>query len=223
MTANRSPRTLIDYERATEAVHRIARRHFGWPGIQSHSSPPVSGSAKIDVPIKQFRTGKLRTATLPELAPWGREHANAQKIGAGTINKLLGARASRSADGRAGNSLLPDDWADPFADMRCGRGRQRDARRSRPEELAEPSSARLYSRRVSVHKGGQVKRRSGCPCSLCSGGERLSELAGLRASDVVPQRDQIGSTPLFTFTPRPRQVRGSRRRSRIATSLCILN
>ena len=70
-----------------------------------------------DVPIKRFRTGKLRQATLPELAEWGREHPEAPKIAASTINKLLGGvqavrRWARSAD------LVPDDWADPFADLR---------------------------------------------------------------------------------------------------------
>jgi hypothetical protein len=69
------------------------------------------------MPVRRLRTGKLRDATLPELAQWGREHPEAQKIAATTINKLLGGvqavgRWARSAD------LVTDDWSDPFADIR---------------------------------------------------------------------------------------------------------
>jgi hypothetical protein len=73
-----------------------------------------------DVPIKRFRTGKLLRATLSELAAWGREHPDAPKIGAGTINKLLGALQSI---GRwaCKEGLVDDEWADPFADMRLER------------------------------------------------------------------------------------------------------
>ena len=65
------------------------------------------------MPIERFRTGKLRNATLPELAEWGREHPEAQKIAASTINKLLGQAVGRWARGLA--DLIPEEWADPFS------------------------------------------------------------------------------------------------------------
>jgi hypothetical protein len=67
--------------------------------------------------IPHKSTGKLLEAPLPELAQWGREHSEAQKITAATINKLLGGVQAVCRWARK-EHLLPDDWADPFADMR---------------------------------------------------------------------------------------------------------
>src|SRR5439155_3512131 len=41
--------------------------------------------------VPRHRSGKLRTATLPELSAWGREHPSVPRVGPGTINKQLGA------------------------------------------------------------------------------------------------------------------------------------
>ena len=112
---NRSPRTAQEYEYAIKlfgelygdmplaAIRKTQARQFR--------------QALQDVPIKRFRIGKLLTATLPELAAWGREHPDAQKIGAATINKLLGALQSIGRWARK-EDLVPEEWADPFADMR---------------------------------------------------------------------------------------------------------
>jgi hypothetical protein len=112
---NRSPRTVQEY--------KYAIKLFG----ELHGDMPLAALRKTkvrqfrealqDVPTKPFRTGKLLRATLPELAAWGREHPHAQKIGAGTINKLLGALQSIGRWARK-EDLVPEEWADPFADMR---------------------------------------------------------------------------------------------------------
>jgi hypothetical protein len=113
----RSPRTLIDYDRATKLFTEL------------HGDIPVASIRRVqakgfrealkNVPLK--RTGKLLKAPLPELAQWGHEHPEAQKISAATINKLLGGVQTICRWARK-EHLLPDDWADPFADMRLDEG-----------------------------------------------------------------------------------------------------
>lgn len=73
--------------------------------------------ALMDVP--KLRKGNLLTASLPELAEWGRQHPEAQKIAASTINKQLGAVQAVCVYGSE-NALIPDDaqWADAFSKLR---------------------------------------------------------------------------------------------------------
>lgn len=65
------------------------------------------------------RTGSLREASLPQILEWSQKHPDAQRISAGTVNKLLGAVQAISVWGRD-NGLIPDDssWADAFSGMR---------------------------------------------------------------------------------------------------------
>jgi integrase len=135
-----------------------------------------------DVPVRQLRTGKLRDATLPDLAQWGREHPEAQKIAATTINKLLGgvqavARWARKED------LVPDDWSDPFADMRV----EEDESERAPFEIEELRV--IFGSPVFTEgqrpAGGKGEAAFWLPLLALFTGARRSELAGLRASDVV--------------------------------------
>ena len=129
-----------------------------------------------DVPVKQFRTGKLRTATLPELAAWGREHANAQKIGASTINKLLGALQSVCRWARR-EELVPDNWTDRFADMRVD-GNESERAPFETKEL-RASLVHLCSLKVITLKAGRVRQRSGYPLALFTG-SRLEDSRALK-------------------------------------------
>jgi hypothetical protein len=112
---NPSPRTLQDFE---YAVRLFGQLHGDMPVAQIRRSHAREfREALRNVPVRRLRTGRLRNATLPELAQWGHEHPEAQKIAPTTINKLLGgvqavARWARSED------LVPDEWSDPFADIR---------------------------------------------------------------------------------------------------------
>jgi integrase len=135
-----------------------------------------------DMPVRRLRTGKLRDATLPEVAQWGREHPEAQKIAATTINKLLGGvqavgRWARSAD------LVTDDWSDPFADIRI------DAEESKraPLETKEPQA--IFNTPVFTDgerpEGGQGEAAFWLPLLALFTGARLGELTGLRVSDVA--------------------------------------
>jgi len=127
---NRSPRTVQEYE---YAIKLFGELHGAMPlATMRQTQARQYRRALQDVPIKRFRIGKLLTATLPELAAWGHEHPDAQKIGAGTINKLLGALQSIGRWARK-EDLVPEEWADPFADMRLD---QDDSDRA-PFELRE--------------------------------------------------------------------------------------
>ena len=78
-----SPRTLQDFEHAIKLFVQLHGDLSVGQIRKSHARE--YRDALRDVPVKRFRTGKLRNATLPELAEWGREHSEAQKIGASTI------------------------------------------------------------------------------------------------------------------------------------------
>jgi hypothetical protein len=58
-----------------------------------------------------------RAKPLPELSEWGQKHPDEQKISAGTINKQLGGVQAACRWARR-EHMLPDEWADPFAEMR---------------------------------------------------------------------------------------------------------
>ena len=177
---NRAPRTAQEYE---HAIKLFGELHGGISLVTIRRNHARQFREALQaVPIKRFRTGKLRTATLPELATWGREHANAQKIGAGTINKLLGALQSVCRWARR-EELVPDDWTDPFADMRVEGGESERA----PFETKELQA--IFSSPVFTegHRpdGGKGEAAFWLPLLALFTGARLGELAGLRASDVV--------------------------------------
>jgi integrase len=177
---NPSLRTSQDFE--------YSIRLFG----QLHGEMPVAHVRKSharefrealrDVPVRRLRTGKLRDATLPKLAQWGREHPDAQKIAATTINKLLGGvqavgRWARSAD------LVPDDWSDPFADLRI------DAEESERAPFESKELQVIFNTPIFTDSqrpaGGKGEAAFWLPLLALFTGARLGELTGLRASDVV--------------------------------------
>jgi len=181
-------RTLQDYERAINLF------------VQLHGDTPVNQikrtharqlrEALQNVPRK--RTGKLLKAPLPEIVEWGRQYPEAQKITPATINKLLGGvqaicRWARKED------LLPDDWADPFAEIRL----EEDESERAPFELDELKT--IFSSSVFTNgerpKGGQGEAAYWLPLLALFGGGRLSELAGLRVSDIA-HNTMIGATAI---------------------------
>lgn len=185
----RSPRTLIDYERAIKLFTEL----HGDASIASvrRAQAREFREALKDLPLK--RTGQLLRATLPELAQWGREHPEAQKISAATINKLLGGVQAICRWARK-EHLLPDDWADPFADMRL----DEDESQRAPFELDELRT--IFSTPVFTEgerpKGGHGEAAFWLPLLSLFGGERQGELAGLRASDVA-NNELIGAVSIY--------------------------
>ncbi len=195
-SGNRSGRTLQDFQ---HAIKLFVELHGDMRVAQirrSHAREFVK--ALRDVPVRHLRTGKLRNATLPELAQWGREHPEAQKIAASTINKLLGGvqavgRWARSED------LVPDAWADPFADIRI----DEDESERAPFETDELQV--IFNTPVFTEgerpEGGRGEAAFWLPLLALFTGARLGELSGLRASDVV--HDQaIGAISLHITADR---------------------
>ena len=188
----RPRRTVDEYERA---ITLFTELHGDLPIAQiKRAHARQFREALRDVPRK--RTGKLLKAPLPELAQWGREHPEAQKIGAGTVNKLIGGvqavcRWARRED------MLPDDWADPLAEMRL---EEQESGRA-PFELGELKA--IFGTPVFTKgerpKGGRGEAAFWLPLLALFGGERLSELAGLRISDVI-HNQLIGGDCIF-ITP----------------------
>lgn len=132
--------------------------------------------------VPRTRTGKLLEAPLPELSEWGQQHPHEQKIAAGTINKLLGGIQAVCRWARK-EHLLPDEWADPFAEMRL----EEDPSDRAPFELNDLQA--IFSAPVFTQgerpKGGQGEAAFWLPLLALFGGERLGELAGLRVSDIA--------------------------------------
>jgi integrase len=177
---NRSPRTAQEYE---YAIKLFGELHGDMPlAAVRKSHARQFREALQTVPIRRFRTGKLQTATLPELATWGREHTNAQKIGAGTINKLLGALQSVGRWARK-EDLVPEDWTDPFADMRVD-GDESERGPFETKELRAIFGAPVFTE-GDRPDGGKGEAAFWLPLLALFTGARLGELAGLRASDVV--------------------------------------
>ena len=178
--SNRSPRTAQEYG---YAIKLFGELHGDMPLAAVRKSHARQFREALQaVPIRRYRTGKLQTATLPELATWGREHANAQKIGAGTINKLLGALQSVGRWARK-EDIVPEDWTDPFADMRVD-GDESERGPFEIKELRAIFGAPVFT---EGHRpeGGKGEAAFWLPLLALFTGARLGELAGLRASDLV--------------------------------------
>jgi integrase len=190
----RSPRTLIDYERATKLFVEL---HGDMPVAQIRRTHARQlREALQDTPHK--RTGKLLKAPLPELALWGREHPEAQKIGPGTVNKLLGGVQAVCRWARKEHQL-PDDWADPFAEMRLEE--DESARSSfNGNELQTIFETPVFNKGARP-KGGQGAAAFWLPLLALFGGERLGELAGLKASDVA-HNQLIGAVCIYVMADR---------------------
>lgn len=188
---NRSPRTLQDFE---YAIKLFGQLYGDMPVAQIRKSHAREfREALRDMPVRRFRTGKLRTAALPELARWGREHPEALKIAPSTINKLLGGvqavgRWARKAD------LVPDTWADPFADIRI---EEDDSERAPfdTKELQAIFNAPVFTEDERP-EGGKGETAFWLPLLALFTGARLGELAGLRASDVL-QDASVGTVCIY--------------------------
>jgi integrase len=188
---NRSPRTVQEYAYAIKLFGEL-HGDMALAAIRKTQARQFRETLQ-DVPIKRFRTGKLLRATLPQRAAWGREHPDAPKISAGTINKLLGALQSIGRWARK-EGIVPDEWADPFADMRL----DEDEVNRAPFELHELRAifAATVFTKGERPKGGQGEAAFWLPLLALFGGERLSELTGLRVSDVT-HNELIGAVSIY--------------------------
>jgi integrase len=133
--------------------------------------------------VPKLRAGKLRTALLPELAKWSREHPGMMCIGAATINKWLTCLQGVLNWARK-NGVIPDEvvWADPVSGMRLKAARSQ----RRPWELDELSI--LFGSPVYLHgerpTGGKGEAAFWLPLLALYSGARLNELAPMCADDI---------------------------------------
>ncbi|MCS3497405.1 integrase [Bradyrhizobium japonicum] len=153
-----------------------------------------------DVP--RHRTGDLLRATLPAQAEWGREHPEAPRITAATINKQLGGVQSICI-WASDNGLLPDDvqWTDPFSKLRL------------PEERSERTSfeiselQRLFDAPVfTEHKfplGAHGAAGFWLPVLALFTGARQAELGHIAANNVQTDAE-TGVALLYFVTKKAR-------------------
>jgi hypothetical protein len=200
--------TVSEYTRAIEMF------------VQLHGNIPVADIKRSHARVfredlrlvPKTRKGALLKAGLPELSQWGREHPNAPKVSAGTVNKQLGAVQAIAGLGFR-NGLVPDDvsWSDPFKDLRLEEERSTrgpfDAR-----GLQTIFDAPLFTEQ-EIPEGGKGPAAVWLPLLALFVGGRQAEFAGLRVSDISVDPDT--RTPLLWIVP-DKKAEGSRRRPRNA-------
>jgi integrase len=189
---NPSPTSLREFTYAIDrfvelhgdmAVVKITRRHV----LQLRE-------ALQEIPVR--RTGKLRTAALPDLVEWSKQHPKAQKVSNATVNKLLGGVQAVGLWARD-NGLIPDDvpWADPFANMRL----QEDKPTREPWQLDELRllfGSPVFTKRARP-TAGRGEASFWLPLLGLFTGARLGELAPLTAADVTT--DKPLQIPMITI------------------------
>jgi integrase len=199
----RAKGTLHEYGRAVEMF------------VQLHGDLLVANIKKTQarefrealqlVPVASLRTGKLKTATLPELADYGRKHPKAAKVTSRTVNKQLGA-VQAVARWAFDKGLVPDEaqWTDPFNKLRL------------PEERSERTSFEtselqsLFDKPVfTEHKypvGAHGDAGFWLPILALFSGARQAELGSLTVANVRVDA-QTEAALLYFVTSRARGKR----------------
>jgi integrase len=186
--------TVHEYKRAIEMF------------IQLHGDLPVaeikrSHAREFREALKQvpnIRKGKLRDATLPELAERGRKHSEVPKVSAGTVNKQFGA-VQAIASWAYQNGVVPDDcpWSDPFAKLRVAEERSLRAPFD-ASELQVVFDAPLFTA-YECPAGARDAAGVWLPLLALFTGARQAELAGLRVANI--RNDADTGTHLLFIVP----------------------
>ncbi len=174
-----SKTSLIEY---SYAVDRFVELHGDMPVVAITRRHVLSfREALQDIPPR--RAGKLRGADLPTLVEWRKEHPNAERIGAGTVNKLLGGVQAVVVWARD-NGFIDDDtpWADQFAKMRLEEG-EPDREPWDTADLVKLFASPVYAEGRRPKAGGG-EAAYWLPLLGMYEGARLGELAPLRVTDV---------------------------------------
>jgi integrase len=180
-SAARSTHTLWRFK---YAVDRFTELHGDLP-VARIKRPHVLRfrEALQEMPLR--RTGKLRTATLPELVEWSKEHrTGVQRVSAETVNVMLGSVQAVCVWAQ-NNGLIPEDvpWSDPFSRMRL------PTRSFRREPWALEELRTLFSSTIFTqgHRpvSGKGEAAFWLPLMALFTGARLNELAPLTAADVI--------------------------------------
>jgi integrase len=187
--------TVSEYARAIELFIQL---HGNMPVADIKRSSHARAYREELRLVPSRRSGALLKAGLPELSQWGREHPNAPKVSAGTVNKQLGAvQAILGLAFR--NGLVPDDvpWSDPFKDLRL-----HEERSTRGPFNARGLQAIFDAPLFTKHEipvGGKGPAAVWLPLLALFVGGRQAEFAGLRVSDVSEDPDT--GAPLLWIIP----------------------
>jgi integrase len=197
----RPKRTVDEFSRSVEMFVQL---HGNLPVVSVRKKHALEfRKALQDVP--RHRTGDLLRATLPGQAAWGREHPEAPRITAATINKQLGGVQSICIWANE-NGLVPDDiqWTDPFSKLRL------------PEERSERTSFETAELQLlfntplfTEHRfplGAHGPAGFWLPVLALFSGARQAELGSLTVANV--QVDAETSVPLLYFVTE--RARGKR-------------
>jgi integrase len=182
--------TVHEYRRAVEMFIQV---HGDLPVAEIKKSHAREFREALQL-VPSVRAGNLRTATLPELAAFGREHPGLSKVSAGTVNKQLGA-VQAIAGWAHHNGVIPDDvpWADPFHKMRVEEEQSSrgpfDAR-----ELQKVFSAPMFTSNEEP-EGAKGPAGIWLPLLALFTGARRGEIAALKVENV--QKDETTRTPLL--------------------------
>lgn len=181
---------LAEYERAVRLFNEL---HGEVPVVQiTRTHARTFREALQDLP--RHRAASLLHATLPELADWGRNHPEAAKITAATVNKLLGG-VQTIAIWAYDKGMVPDDvsWSDPFAKMRLREDApERDA--FTIDELNKIFLSPVFTEGERPQPG-RGEAAFWMPLLGLYTGARRGELAALTAKDV----HDVDGVPAFTF------------------------
>lgn len=194
-------RTVDEFSRSVEMFIQL---HGNMPVVVIKKKHALDyRKALQDVP--RHRTGNLLRATLPAQAAWGREHPEAPRLTAATINKQLGAVQSICVWANE-NGLVPDDmqWTDPFSKLRL------------PEESPERTSfdvaelQLLFSTPLFTdHRfplGSHGAAGFWLPVLALFSGARQAELGSLTVANVQTDAE-TGAVFLYIVTERARGKR----------------
>jgi integrase len=184
--------TLYEYGRA---IDLFIQQHGDLPLVSIKKSHAREFREALQM-VPRIRKGKLLKAPLPELSAWGKEHPEAQRVSAGTVNKQMGAVQAIAVWGNH-NGIVPDDtpWSDPFHKMRVEE-EQSERAPFVSGELQTIFDAPLFT----AHKwpeGAGGAAGVWLPLLSLYNGARQAELAGLKVSNV--QTDVATGTPLIFF------------------------
>jgi integrase len=180
--------TVSEYSRAVEMF------------IQLHGNIPVAGIKRSHALVfrealqlvPRTRTGKLLKAGLPELSEWGRNHPDARKVSAATVNKQLGAVQAIAGWGYR-NGLVSDDvpWSDAFKDKRL-----EEEQSGRTSFTTDDLKSIFDTPLFTAHEWPVGAKGAAClwlPLLALFSGARQGEIAGLQVSNVQHESD----TPLL--------------------------
>ncbi|HEY4265233.1 MAG TPA: site-specific integrase [Micropepsaceae bacterium] len=175
-----SPNTLQEFQ---YGIGRFVEFHGDMPVVKiTRKHVAQYREALQDIPKR--RSGKLLKASLPELVEWTKQHPTAQRLSAGTVNKLLGAVQTIGIWARD-NGVIPDDvqWSDPFSNMRLD---EKEPERA-PWDVPELNT--LFASPVfTAHKRPQAGGGEAAfwlPLLGLFTGARQGELGPLRTGDIA--------------------------------------